>query len=521
MARRSIIKTCREVFGYRPRPEQLDIVKSVVRRGENVLAVLPTGFGKSTCYALPAVMAPKGHTAVVFSPLISLMKDQVDKFRKLGINAARISSDQDEDTNRKVLRAVAQGKVRILFVAPERLKNREFVDIATRMPVSLIAVDEAHCLSKWSRDFRPAYMEIGKFIDRHPRVPSMALTATADRDVEREVIRTLRLRRYKRLVASPRRDNLHYSATRDLSITRIPAMLRKAGDGGKLIYCSSRKSCENIADQLRHTGMAIATYHAGLDKDRRGAVQDRFIAGDIECVVATNAFGMGVDKPDIRLVLHYHMPGSIFDYVQEAGRAGRDGKLSRCVLNINGEGRRLRSFFINIGNPRLYVYERLWRYLCGKVKRGEAIRTTEQVLARVGGCPSNLEGWAWSALRFMEYNKMITVTPGGLTYRLPILNRGIAAIWARQPGVTLGGGLLRVTVQPGADNPVPQILRDGAARPEAPVTEVSIRRNTRDSKITQDMLDEKRLGDEEKVESLYAFVAAKDKAEFIDEQFLV
>ena len=320
-------------FGYDSfRPMQEEIIKNVIQKKDS-LVLMPTGGGKSICFQLPALMLEG--TAVVISPLISLMKDQVEALRANGIMAATLNSGNDEATDRVIREQCRQGKIKLLYISPERFMT-EIVWIGQMMKVSLFAIDEAHCISQWGHDFRPEYVHLGVLHERFADVPIIALTATADKTTKADIIDKLNLRDPQIFVSSFDRPNLSldvrrgYSAKEKLN-TILDIIDRHPYESG-IIYCLSRKETERLAGKLKREGVAAGAYHAGLEMEERSRIQEDFIKDKIDVVVATVAFGMGIDKSNVRYVIHYNLPKSIESFYQEIGRAGRDGLPSNTVL---------------------------------------------------------------------------------------------------------------------------------------------------------------------------------------------
>jgi len=337
----------KQYFGYDEfLPLQEEIISSVMD-GKDALVLMPTGGGKSLCYQLPALQLD-GLTLVV-SPLIALMKDQVDALRANGIEAAFINSTLPFAEIDRVQARAQQGILKILYVAPERLAQEGFRYFLSRLKVSLVAVDEAHCISVWGHDFRPDYRKLGVLRGSLPRVPFVALTATATERVRRDIVEQLQLNQPQQFIASFNRPNLSYAILtkgKDSFETLARLLLKHKGESA-IIYCTSRSDTESIAARLRESGFDAGPYHAGLDGNVRRATQERFIRDELSIVVATIAFGMGIDKPNVRLLVHYDLPKSLEGYYQETGRAGRDGLPSECVLFYTyGDAERQR-FFID------------------------------------------------------------------------------------------------------------------------------------------------------------------------------
>jgi ATP-dependent DNA helicase RecQ len=365
-------RVLRQTFGHTSfRPGQRDLVESVLA-GRDVVAVMPTGSGKSLCYQLPAVLIEG--TTVVVSPLIALMKDQVDALGKRGIPAAAVHSGLPADMRSSSQSDLAAGRLRMVYIAPERLSNRAFRHALTRARVSRLVVDEAHCISQWGHDFRPDYLRLGE-LRSELGVPVAAFTATATPDVRADIVRQLYLRDTVELVAGFERPNLTLSVescrTRMEKGRALERILDEVGPSG-IIYAATRKNVEAWTDFLRIHGLEAETYHAGLGDHVRRRVQDRFLSGKSPVIVATNAFGMGVDKPDIRFVTHADIPGSIEAYYQEVGRAGRDGLPARCSLLFSPADMRTQEFFLTGSNPSAAMFRIVWRML-GEGATDEAV----------------------------------------------------------------------------------------------------------------------------------------------------
>ena len=307
---------------------------------------MPTGAGKSLCYQLPAV-CHDGYTLVV-SPLIALMKDQVDALQVNGIPASFVNSTLSAQENEQILVRTARSDIKILYVAPERITTTRFQRFLADVPPSLIAIDEAHCISEWGHQFRPDYRSLKSLRQRFASIPVIALTATATEDTRRDIADQLQLVESKWFVSSFNRPNLIYSVRpKQQAFESLLGLIKSHNNESAIIYCSSRKETEQLAYDLSERGISATPYHAGLDNDLRRTTQDRFIKDEVTVIVATIAFGMGIDKPDVRLVVHYNLSKSLEGYYQETGRAGRDGLPSECVLFYTFGDRVKQDFFIN------------------------------------------------------------------------------------------------------------------------------------------------------------------------------
>lgn len=338
------------VFGYRVfRPGQESLIDGVLS-GRDVFGIMPTGGGKSMCYQIPALLLP-GITFVI-SPLISLMRDQVMALKAVGVPAAYINSTLGSAQMQAVYRNLLAGKYKIVYIAPERLDYSGFGNIASRLSISFLAVDEAHCISQWGQDFRPSYLRIVNFIDSLPKRPIVgAFTATATKQVREDVERILRLKNPVRTVTGFDRPNLYFDVLhpemKERELMRLLA--ERAGKSG-IIYCSTRKKVETVCENLQNKGYEATRYHAGLEEAERMANQEDFLYDRKPIMVATNAFGMGIDKSNVSFVIHYNMPKSIEAYYQEAGRAGRDGADADCILLYSNSDVITERFLINNGS---------------------------------------------------------------------------------------------------------------------------------------------------------------------------
>lgn len=327
------VDVLREYWGYPSfRPQQEDIVRSVLLN-RDTLALMPTGGGKSICFQVPGLT--REGLCLVISPLIALMKDQVDRLRSMNIKASYLSSAQSKHELDVALDNAVYGGVKFLYVSPERLKNELFIERFKRMKVNLIAVDEAHCISQWGHDFRPAYREIAVIRELHPHVPVMAVTASATPEVANDILEQLKMRDPAVFELPMVRNNLHYAAIEEAEPLGRLLRICKRLQGSGIVYAGTRKAVRNTAEFLTGHGIAAGYYHAGLDTGTKERLQNEWLQGKFPVMVATNAFGMGIDKPDVRYVVHTQVPQNLENYVQEAGRGGRDGQDSWAILLWN------------------------------------------------------------------------------------------------------------------------------------------------------------------------------------------
>ena len=349
------IPVLKKYFGYQSfRPGQDALIDGILE-GKDVFGIMPTGGGKSLCYQVPGLLLP-GITLVV-SPLISLMRDQVMALKAVGVPAAYINSTLNPAQIRAVYRNLEAGMYKIVYVAPERLEHEGFQSVASRLFISLLAVDEAHCISQWGQDFRPSYLKIPEFVKSLPRRPILAaFTATATKKVQEDIVRDLELCRPRIKKTGFDRPNLYFEVQHPLrkEDALLPLLDRFRGQAG-IIYCSTRKFVESVCQQLTEAGCAATRYHAGLTEQERTANQEDFLYDRKTVMVATNAFGMGIDKPNVRFVIHYNMPKSLEGYYQEAGRAGRDGDPAQCILLYSPQDVSIAKYLIENGseNPDL------------------------------------------------------------------------------------------------------------------------------------------------------------------------
>lgn len=345
------LESLKKIFGYDAfRLHQQDIVEGLIR-GEDAFVLMPTGGGKSLCYQLPALHRPG--VGIVVSPLISLMKDQVDSLKAYGVKAAFYNSSLSGTEARKVLARLHGGKLDLLYIAPERLMSREFLERLTDIPIALFAIDEAHCISQWGHDFRPEYRQLGRLRGLFPEIPLIALTATAEAHTRRDILERLGLRQARSYISGFDRPNIRYTVLEKRKpFAQLTTFLQPRHKGAGIVYCLSRQRVEKVAGALTEAGFQAAPYHAGLSAGARKQVQEDFLRDDIRIIVATVAFGMGIDKSNIRWVVHYDIPKNIESYYQETGRAGRDGLPAEALLLFGyGDISLARGLIENSKNP--------------------------------------------------------------------------------------------------------------------------------------------------------------------------
>jgi ATP-dependent DNA helicase RecQ len=490
-------RVLKEIFGFDSfRPGQEEAIRAVLE-GRDTLAVMPTGGGKSLCYQVPALMQES--LTVIVSPLISLMKDQVDSLIQSSVtDAATLHSGLSPEERWEVERRVRTGEVKMLYVAPERLRSLEFVLSLRRAGVGLFVVDEAHCISEWGHDFRPDYLFLPRAVRDLGNPPVLALTATATPRVREDILRSLKMRDPEVVVTSFNRPNLTYrvlsAREKKDKLPLILDVVRKATPPG-IVYATTRKECEELAAHLRRSGVDAAAYHAGMGAAERSDVQERFMTDELSVVVATIAFGMGVDKPNVRFVVHSSVPGSLPAYMQESGRAGRDGVEAECVVLYRGADLGRRKRLVTLGTAGEGDVGSLFRSLAG-LENGGRVNVPPNSLAALGGVDPDA---AWIVLGSLEesglihrgYDLWAELEVRRLEEETEGLREEVAAVHAALPGSgTIGLPELarRAGVRPAvAQGAVYRMMVDGTAEviPRGSVVDVRLKASTLDARSSR------------------------------------
>jgi ATP-dependent DNA helicase RecQ len=371
-------------FGFREFREPQGEVISEILNGQDVFVVMPTGGGKSLCYQLPAILL-EGVTVVV-SPLVALMKDQVDALAARGLSATLINSTISIGEQQQRIRRMRDGEFKLVYIAPERFRSRSFLQALGQITIGLFAIDEAHCISQWGHDFRPDYFRLGSVLEELGRPQVAAFTATATPEVRTDIVKRLGLENPSVFVAGFARPNLRFQVSEtereSEKFNRLRELIRRHRTG--IVYCATRKRVDQVSQELKSWGIRVVSYHGGIDDAAREDAQNQFTQTDCDVAVATNAFGMGIDRADIRFVVHFEIPGSLEAYYQEAGRAGRDGEPAECELLFNYADTRIQDFFINGSNPSVELIRNVYLLLRNMAnEQGEIERSIHDIAARV------------------------------------------------------------------------------------------------------------------------------------------
>jgi ATP-dependent DNA helicase RecQ len=371
-------------FGFREfREPQGDVISGILN-GQDVFVVMPTGGGKSLCYQLPAIL--RDGITVVVSPLVALMKDQVDALVSKGLSATLINSTLSGGEQQQRIRRMREGEFKLVYIAPERFRSRSFLQALGQITIGLFAIDEAHCMSQWGHDFRPDYFRLGSVLEELGRPQVAAFTATATPEVRTDIVHRLGLENPSIFVAGFARPNLRFVVTETErepdKYNRLRDLVRRHRTG--IVYCATRKRVDLVSEELKSWGVRVVSYHGGIDDAGREEAQNQFTQNNCDVAVATNAFGMGIDRADIRFVVHFEIPGSLEAYYQEAGRAGRDGEPAECELLFNYADTRVQDFFIDGSNPSVELIRNVYLLLRNMAnERGEVEQSIRDIAARI------------------------------------------------------------------------------------------------------------------------------------------
>lgn len=492
--------------------------------GKHTWVNQPTGGGKSGTFTIPAKLVHG--TVIVFSPLIALMRDQVDKLKASGFKAERITGDMDEIDVTRIVRRLPDYE--IVYVAPERLKSGAFVQRLKDIEIPYIAIDEAHMLSQCQRDFRPAYALIGQVCRKHfRRVPIIAVTATADSFIERDVTRSLGMNTYTRIIGPVDRPNLTYRVVRDYGALDIAKWIKAYhGDECGIVYANSRDRVFTLARDLRSNGISAQAYHGGMHHEERTDAQTRWMDGSITTIVATKAFGMGIDKPNVRYVFHADAPTSIHDYVQEAGRAGRDGQPSDCLLNTTEKAQRTQEYFARVSNPPMAMFDACWNAMHAKGK-DESYRLNSYDLRealRTLCNPYDAPAYIPSIMGYLEYIGAIVVQPDKTVYDMIVVDQqAVEDLRARHPkNIEIKENRkVKVTLYTGDDNLAYKMKGRGIAdyADRNPIEHWKVRNTRAEHGVKPAEIEDKMRATQERLRAMRCFIGAPDKAAYLREVF--
>lgn len=510
-------RAVKELFGFSGlRPLQREVLGPVFE-GQDTLAILATGGGKSLLFILPGLVLP-GITIVV-SPLLALMADQVKKLQAQGVPAVALTSTMRESEHREALSDLSQ--FNLVYVSPEKAVTREFLKALRGVQVSLIAVDESHAIASLYSTFRASCAHLGDLFDQHEEAVRLAVTATADPAIEEDIHRICHLRDPARIVSSPWRENILWTFEKDAEEESLVEMISSAQekDGRQIVYVSSRRSAVEVAQTLEHSGLSAAPYHAGMTDTLRKMNQERFMSYDVRCMVATSAFGMGIDAPDIRLVANWQLPATLYDLLQQGGRCSRDGEAATCWTNLGSDAEKTQRYFQLLTHPEFPVYRKLWDAFS---KQDGPTRWRGDILLRIAGVGDKLAGQLSSAMSYLEYRRQIRTTPAGEVYVLPVLDNAKAArLCAGIKGATLDRKRNTVVYFVGRESVdhSQAFIASRACAHADPLDTVIVDRLTDTLEITSEDIAARRERSEDSFHAIYEFAKAADKRAFIESMF--